>query len=92
MLFRSSYLDVLLSYLNENMEDIDKKVCTKLCDYLIAVRLDVDDYWDNIKRIVGDVFDGTIKFRDAIMQYGGRVIYGNINRFAGIFFIPSCVD
>jgi len=48
----SSYLDVVLSYLQENMKNMDKKACAKLCEFLIDMGLDVDDYWDNIKPLV----------------------------------------
>jgi hypothetical protein len=48
----TSYLDVVISYFRENIDYMNKKVCTKLCDYLIYVRLDIDDYWDNVKPLV----------------------------------------
>ena len=48
----SSYLNVVISYFRKNIDNMYKKVCTKLCGYIIDIRLDVDDYWDNIKPLV----------------------------------------
>jgi serine/threonine protein kinase len=36
----SSYLEVLLSYFKSNMEELDKRVCTKLCEFLIEMEPD----------------------------------------------------
>ena len=56
-----SYLVVIISYLRENIDKIDKKVCTKLCEYIIDIGLDVDDYWGNIKPLVDKAYsNGTI--------------------------------
>lgn len=52
----SSYLVVVISYFRENIDHMDKKVCTELCNYLIDIRLDVDDYWDNIKPLVDKAY------------------------------------
>jgi len=75
-----SYLVVIISYFRENIDKVDKKVCTKLCEYIIDIRLDVDDYWDNIKPLVdkaysnGFISENTIqKQKDFIIkEYEGR--------------------
>ncbi len=52
----SPYLNVVISYFQKNIDHMDKKVCRKLCGYLIDVRLDVDDYWDNIRPLVDKAY------------------------------------
>ena len=64
----SSYLNVVISYFRENIDNMNKKVCRKLCDYLIAIRLDVDDYWDNIKPLVDKAYSNGFISEDIIQR------------------------
>jgi len=69
----SSYLNVVISYFRENIDKINKKVCTKLCEYMIDmymidIRLDVDDYWDNIKPLVDKAYSNGFISEDIIQK------------------------
>jgi uncharacterized protein YeaO (DUF488 family) len=47
---------------------MNKKVCRKLCDYLIDVRLDIDDYWDNIKPLVDKAYSNGFISKNTIQK------------------------
>lgn len=64
----TSYLDVVISYFRENIDHMNKKVCRKLCDYLINVRLDIDDYWDNIKPLVDKAYSNGFISKNTIQK------------------------
>jgi len=64
----SSYLDIVISYFRENIDKINKKVCTKLCAYLIDISLDVDDYWDNIKPLVDKAYSNGLISENVIQK------------------------
>jgi serine/threonine protein kinase len=64
----SSYLKVLKEYLQKNIDKINKAVGTKLCAYIIDMKLDVDDYWDNIKPLVDKAYSKGIISEDIIQK------------------------
>jgi uncharacterized protein YeaO (DUF488 family) len=64
----TSYLDVVISYFQKNIDHMNKKVCRKLCDYLIDVRLDIDDYWDNIKPLVDKAYSNGFISKNTIQK------------------------
>jgi len=70
----SSYLEVLKEYLQKNIDKINKKVCTKLCGYLIDIRLDVDDYWDNIKPLVDKAYSNGFISENTIQKQKDFII------------------
>jgi len=64
----SSYSVVVISYFQKNIDHMDKRVCRKLCDYLIDIRLDVHDYWDNIKPLVDKAYSKGIISENIIQK------------------------
>ena len=64
----SSYLVVVISYFRENIDNMEKKVCTKLCEYIIDIRLDIDDYWDNIKPLVDKAYSSGLISENIIQR------------------------
>ena len=54
------FLEIIIDYLEKNIPNIDKEICTHLIEYILQTTSNIDYYWNNIKPLADKAYNASV--------------------------------